>query len=261
MRTVKISEYINFGLILRHLMGVKPGWTFLGERKVENHIKWFFQYLKFLNLTVTLRASEELQKFYDELVSKADEKYNLNKEEAERLAKIVSTIRPTLEAEAQGNIAFIATDKRVDVNKLLYSIDTLMAPGIYASLPESAKYDFAECGKCIAFERPTAAAFHILRGTEAVLRMFYCALVKKNRMSTLLWGPIVVSLKKRRVPPPIELLDNLDNIRRSFRNPTQHPEKIYDIQEVQDLFWLCIDVINRMITYLETKGLMQIDAT
>jgi len=42
----------------------------------------------------------------------------------------------------------------------------------------------------------------------------------------------------------------LDNIRRSFRNPTQHPDKIYDIQEVQDLFGLCIDAINRMITLL-----------
>ena len=44
----------------------------------------------------------------------------------------------------------------------------------------------------------------------------------------------------------IVLLNNLDNIRQSFRNPTQHPEKIYDIQEVQDLWSLCVDVVNRM---------------
>jgi hypothetical protein len=34
-------------------------------------------------------------------------------------------------------------------------------------------------------------------------------------------------------------------IHRSFRT-TQHPEKVYVIDEVQDLFELCVDVIRRM---------------
>ena len=72
-----------------------------------------------------------------------------------------------------------------------------------------------------------------------------------------MWRDIVVALKKRRDPPPAELLDNLDNIRKSFRNPTQHPEKIYDIEEVQDLFGLAIDVVNRMTAYLTRKGLIK----
>ncbi len=42
------------------------------------------------------------------------------------------------------------------------------------------------------------------------------------------------------------LFKNLENICVSFRNPTQHPEKIYDIEEVQDLWGLSVDVINRM---------------
>jgi len=48
-----------------------------------------------------------------------------------------------------------------------------------------------------------------------------------------------------RRPDPL-ILDHLDHIRRSFRNPTQHPDKIYDIQEAQDLFGLCVDAVNRM---------------
>ena len=54
------------------------------------------------------------------------------------------------------------------------------------------------------------------------------------------------SLRQRRDAPSDELLENLDLIRRSFRNPTAHPEKSYDIDEAQDLFGLCIDVVNRM---------------
>jgi hypothetical protein len=255
LQSKPIFAYIMFGTVLRYLQDARGGWKVHGEYGVEDNLRALFHYLDDFKLPVTIRASGELQEFHDELKS-TDADHRLTSEEASRLTKMIDAVRNTLEAEALGNIAFIVTDKRIDVNKLLNSMGSLMAPKVFDSLPEVAKYDFTECGKCIAFERPTAAAFHILRGTEDVLRMFYCALVKRNRVSPLLWGPVVDSLKRKRTPPPIELLNNLDNIRRSFRNPTQHPDKVYDIQEVQDLFGLCIDAINRMIGYLKTKALI-----
>jgi hypothetical protein len=51
-----------------------------------------------------------------------------------------------------------------------------------------------------------------------------------------------------------EVNNHLDNIRVSFRNPTQHPEAIYDIHEVQDLWSICVDVINRMVKILKDHG-------
>jgi hypothetical protein len=36
------------------------------------------------------------------------------------------------------------------------------------------------------------------------------------------------------------------HLRRSFRNPTQHPEKKYDFDEAQDLLNVCIDIANRI---------------
>jgi hypothetical protein len=53
--------------------------------------------------------------------------------------------------------------------------------------------------------------------------------------------------EKKRVKPPDALLDTLDRIRVNFRNPTSHPEKIYDLDEVQDLFGLCVDALNRIV--------------
>jgi hypothetical protein len=47
---------------------------------------------------------------------------------------------------------------------------------------------------------------------------------------------MIASMRARSKPPPAALLDNLDGLRRNFRNPTQHPEKVYDIHEAQDLF-------------------------
>lgn len=256
MQAKEIYHYINFGTVLRYLQDVERGWPYNGDEYVKGNIERFFKHLNEFNLHVTLRASADLMIFYEEL-NKKDAKHELTMHEASRLRNIVDAIRLTLDAEAIGRLAFIVTDKRIDAGKLYYAVESLLSPGVFASLPDVARYDFEECGKCIAFERPTAAAFHMLRGTEAVLRMFYLALVKRNRISTLMWGAVVDALRKKRNPPPSELLSNLDNIRRSFRNPTQHPDKIYDIQEVQDLFGLCVDVINRMVRHLKEKNLLK----
>lgn len=61
---------------------------------------------------------------------------------------------------------------------------------------------------------------------------------------------MITSLRaKRRRPLPNKiLLNHLDHIRDSFRNPTDHPEKMYDIDEAQDLFGIVAEVLNRMTT-------------
>ena len=43
---------------------------------------------------------------------------------------------------------------------------------------------------------------------------------------------------------------DLDRIRANYRNPTNHPEKIYNIEEAQDLFNLCVGVVNDIMGYL-----------
>jgi len=51
--------------------------------------------------------------------------------------------------------------------------------------------------------------------------------------------------KKTNKPPKV-LLDSLDMVRNSYRNPTQHPEAKYDINEAQDLFGICLDSMSKM---------------
>jgi len=82
--------------------------------------------------------------------------------------------------------------------------------------------------------------------TEGSLREMYCGLVKRGRVDPLLWYSMVDHLRKRSKPPPRPLLDQLDGIRHNFRNPTQHPDAVSDIQEAQDLWPLTVDAITRM---------------
>jgi hypothetical protein len=212
---------------------------------VLSNIDGFLTMLEEFGLVVTQRAAgfklHDLRDRLEDLPEDASLDDNSNE-----LRDVMTTLRTTLQAESMGMISFVTTDKRYDVDRLTDKIQVLMAPGVHAALPDIARHDFDEAGKCIAFERPTAAAFHLMRAVEDVLRAYYCAVVKRQRVDPLLWGPMVNQMRKRRQPPPEVLLANLDNLRLSFRNPTQHPEKIYDIEEVQDLFALSIDVVNRM---------------
>lgn len=247
MISKNISRYIFFGTSLRYLQDVEEGLSVHGSNFVLHNIASIFSYLDEFNLVVTKRVSYELKMFTEEL-KKTDKDHELTNQEAEKLSRIMTDLRKTLIAEAEGNVAFIVTNKRVDVNKLLSDVPALMAKNVYNLIPKIAQYDFRESGKCLAFERSTAAAFHLLRGTEAVLRHFYCSIVKRKRVKPLLWGNMIGHLRNRKTNrPSTTLLDNLDNIRNNYRNPTQHPEAIYDIDRAQDLWGICSSAVNEMV--------------
>jgi hypothetical protein len=172
----------------------------------------------------------------------------LTAEQQKSLNRAMSHLWTTVLAEASGVFAYVVTEKRVSTTTLLDDPESLFAPRAYDRLPAIAQRDFSEGARCIAFELPTAAAFYLMRGTEAVLRDFYCATIKQKRVDPLLWGPMVQHLRQRKSnPPPKSLLDDLDSIRIDFRNPTQHPEAEYDIYEAEDLLGLCVDVVNRTL--------------
>jgi hypothetical protein len=67
-----------------------------------------------------------------------------------------------------------------------------------SKLPDLTKQDFDQGGKCIAFDVPTAAAFHLLRGTETVIREYYEVVVpgpKKATPKMRNWGTYIRLLK------------------------------------------------------------------
>jgi len=256
MREQSVANYISFGAVLRFLQDAKTGWQIQGDSWVGANVERFLNELDALGLVVTdnLARSEGLHAMRDEL-AEADADAVLNTAQVQRLQTIIGTVRKTLFAEAREKKAFVTSPKRWDVDKLLTDPRTLFGEGVFDLLDEQARFDFAEATKCLAFERSTAAAFHMMRGTEAVLRSFYCHTVKRGRLSRerQMWGPMVDKLKARSNPPPTALTENLDAIRKNYRNPTQHPEAIYDIDRAQDLLGLVIPVVNQMVRLMNAQ--------
>ena len=248
MKQQNIWEYIYVGTCLRFIQDQFPGMLVIGPGKLVENLQTFLDSLDSLTLHVTKRASGKLIEILEEM-SKRDPEYKLTTEDAERVRTAANDVRKTFSAETSGVFTYLVTDKRIDVYKLLSDTPALFAPGILNSCPEITRYDFAEAGKCIAFERPTTAAFHVLRGTESVVQVIYKRYIRPAQPN-LTWGQMTHALaaKTKGKRPPQTILHNLEHIRINFRNPTQHPDKIYDIQEAQDLFSLCVDAINRIIS-------------
>jgi hypothetical protein len=264
MESRSLDGYIDLGGVLRFLIHSKAGDGLAGEGEVLQNLEILLKSCEDLGLHVSMRMTErqfstylEAQKNEQNLAkisnavtgSKSTKKRVLSTADAEMISRGATMIEEAALAESMGMFVYVAREQRFAADRLLNDIGFLMAPGIYDLLPEMAQFDFSEAGRCIAYEVPTAAAFHLMRGTEDVLRWFYKEIAKSGATAKL-WGPIVQNLRTHRDAPPKVLLDNLDNIRHNFRNPTQHPEKVYDIQEAQDLLSLSIDVVNRMVRHL-----------
>jgi hypothetical protein len=246
MERRSIHGYIWVGTALRYLADADVNWAVHGPGFVVDNANALRSWLEYVKLPVTLRAYDAVLGPLVETLKATDQGHLLTAAESAQLKEGAKALRQVVDAEAKGTMAYVAIDRRYDVIKLMDDPGSLFAPGVLAKLSPVAQNDIAEAGKCIAFGLPTAAAFQILRATEDTLRQVYFKYVRRNRMKMLLWGPIVSALQARRKRPADVLLQQLNNIRVSFRNPTDHPEKVYDIEEAQDLFALCVDVINRM---------------
>jgi hypothetical protein len=250
MQRKNAFEYMRLGALMQFLIQCETKLAVHGTYGVVHGIDDLVSSIEAASLPVSIRAAQKLRGERQSL-GVLPQDARLSQADRDRLSDIVLSLRDTVQAEVQGIELLTPTPKRIDVWRLQQAPEQLFAPGIFESLPDLTRLDLSEAALCISYERSTAAAFHLLRATENTLREMYCALVRRNRTKSLNWGPIQQDLTNhpsviKKISDASALLAQLDYIRRQFRNPTQHPDKVYDIEEVQDLFSLCTDVITRM---------------
>ncbi|NOS61686.1 MAG: hypothetical protein HOO66_01395 [Nitrosarchaeum sp.] len=204
-----------------------------------------------LDVTAQVIKSEKSKSLKNLYLQKNDEA--VSEVSVKEIIDFAIAIEKTVDAELRLKHSFVLTNKRLDLTKLLDNVGALFGDGVFNRMSYLSQKDFQEAGKCVAFEMPTAAAFHILRATEETLRQFYRKKIpKKNHNSVLLWKPMI---EQMRTNPKLRsyktLLDSYDNIRFNFRNPTSHPDMFYTLDTVQDLFLLCIEANSRVINALK----------
>lgn len=239
-------QYIRIGLavrLLRHVAATETAEFVIG---VQDELR---DMLEKANFSVTLVSMNSIR--YGAMRNSIE----LIGQRTDAIGQVIATsineefvnIENVLFAEACTKRIYILPDRRFNTEFLLSQPEKLLKDGAYQKLDEIAKTDIASACRCILFGEATAAAFHILRATESVLKSYYCHHKRQNRLQRPMWGPMTDQLRaKTRNKPPETLLASLDLIRNAYRNPTQHPEAIYQIDSAQDLFGVCIDCIGKM---------------
>jgi len=224
-----------------------------GRYRVEQavtQLKRFLEYCEDYNLNVVKDMSKEP---VEKLIRKLKKKYKgkmktiLETTDSTEIEEVFSKITPTIESELKIPKVYSLSEKRFGLEKMLNNISAIFASGTFNKFDHFPRFDFTEAGKCIAFERPTAAAFHILRGTEGALRQYYIKKIRrKDQKQNPTWGDMISQLRSHKKTSK-SMLDSLDNIRSNSRNPTFHPTLNYTIEEAEDLLSVCIDSVNKIM--------------
>lgn len=252
MKKTSIFTYFAFG----HDYAIIGNDGLLGftSNRAASFLQGFFSKLDELNTPVTYRVASNLRLILKEIQALGDGE-KVSSELAARIKKEIVRIDPALDAELQLKEAYILTDKRYSLDYLLNFPENLLAENVFSELSDNAKRDFSAACVQIALAQPTASAFHLMRALEEQVRELYFAYKKTNRMNNLMWGPIIQELRNKRSPRPTgKLLTHLDGMRVNFRNPTQHPQAFYSLDEAQDLLNETISAMNMIRSEIAKKN-------
>lgn len=241
--------YIQIGLCIRLLRNVSVSQKASTSKITIETLKTNLQKGNF-DVSLSAMTSASYGEMFKKLQAIDDDNY-LPPDVVRALVDQSTILENVVFAEALTKKIYILPSRRFNTEYLLAEPQRLLKRGAYDKLEEIAKIDFASSCRCILFGEATAAAFHILRVTESVLKSYYFHHRRQNRLTKPIWGPIIDQLKsKTKNKPPTALLASLDLIRTAYRNPTQHPEATYEIDSAQDLFGVCLDAIGKMIDEL-----------
>lgn len=249
MKSENSYSYILIGILLRLLRNLSSSDQ---VSFVKSSIKQLKESLNSVEFTIT--CSNFTTSFFVEMenrINGVDDSIEVGKTLAEEIKNEMWILERHVLSEGTTKKVHIMPQRRYNSNYLLNEQEKLFKKGVFEKLNELAQSDIKSSCRCLLFGEATASAFHILRATEGVLKQYYKHHIRQKQLTKPMWGPMLIKLKaKTRNKPSETLLDSLDLIRDSYRNPTQHPNATYEIDSVQDLIGLCTDVIGKMANEL-----------
>lgn len=152
-------------------------------------------------------------------------------------------------AELQQADAYAVSNKGAySTSRLIFNADeAFIGDEVQAALPDAARLEIQQWGRCFAFELPTASGFHIMRATEIVILDYLARTTSKPvRVSPRTWNAYIKALEKAGASEAIT--SALHQIRKLHRNPLMHPEDSLTVTKADALFGLAKAAIIAMIT-------------
>jgi hypothetical protein len=142
------------------------------------------------------------------------------------LRQAATNLETVLAAELNNfDTYFVSQKGSFSTPDLVQHAEVMLPESVYSQLSSNALEDFRQAGRCLAFNLGTAAAFHIARSTEDVIRAYYTMIVgSMPSVKMRSWGTYHKNLS-RCSNANKKVLGWLDHIKDEYRNPVLHPEE------------------------------------
>lgn len=177
----------------------------------------------------------------------------LNWSQAYYIKESAKEFRTILAAELQLVDTYSVSQKgSYSTPDLIDHAEITFSEEIRKRIPADSIRDIQQAGRCLAFDVPTAAAFHILRAAEGVVREYHEVVSKgAAKLKTRNWGVYIRSLTK--LGADAKVLAALDQIRTMYRNPIIHPEDTVSLDEAMALFGVAQGAIFAMVEDIKKR--------
>ncbi|HEV2912860.1 MAG TPA: DUF4145 domain-containing protein [Pyrinomonadaceae bacterium] len=265
MKRVNLSTFYKFSAAMYEIGVLEEGDKINHPATIQLVIKTRVWLLFFLGETddITFPHSREIAESLHALLGEVMEKLkgvgeSDAKDDSAQLDKIfIMRLKQTIDEferfftrESRRVSVFAITSKGIyDTEKLIESAEKRFPKNLLKVMPEKTISDLRESGRCLAFENPTACAFHVCRATEALMLAYYEVLAGQawpfNRRD---WNMYNEHLKKHGAPQAIT--NRLGEIRED-RNAYAHPDITVPLDEALLVFELCNGVIHLMAKEIE----------
>lgn len=239
MRRINLYAYFDCGGGLRTLKNLQTGEARRGDLVLPDVVLWrllndpIFKTLP-SSRAQAVRLSESLANAYA-----SDDMFDNSILEDGVLSNIkglYSTFETFLAEElTRANVYAVDPKGIFETDALVNRASEAIPPKLLKVLPAECANDLQQAGRCLAFELPTAAGFHIMRATEAAIWKYWDKAVgKKVRPTSRNWGSAIKDLEgggaDARITAALRQLKDL------HRNPVVHPEVTLDMDEALALW-------------------------
>jgi hypothetical protein len=170
------------------------------------------------------------------------------------IKKKLEEFESVLSNEMPGVPSFLVSKKGIySTDDLIFRAESHFPPSVLSHVSEQTRWDVNEAGKCLAFEVPTACAFHLWRAVEDSMCVYYEALTGQSAdegIKNKNWGTVIDALNDAGAAESVTKF--LHHIRQEYRNPQLHPEEIVDIDRAQALFGVAASAITQLAIATKT---------
>lgn len=173
--------------------------------------------------------------------------------EIKEAAKEFETV---LLAELQSMDTYLVSQKGAySMPDLIERAEVIFPESIRARIPTNTINDIRQAGRCLAFDNPTAAAFHEIRAIESVMAIYYERVTGKQLPHRIRNWSIYLKAIRKHQDYSEQVVNFLDHIRESYRNPILHPEISVTEEEAESLLGVAVSAIRMIIREIESLEL------